>query len=294
MSGSLLYYVLSKAGIENVWGLLKGINPFAFAVAIVMYVLSNFVSTLRWRLLLPAGFRVGRLFSLYLIGAFFSTFLPGIIGGDAVKAYYLYKDTGHAGQSMASVFMDRYIGFVSLMAIGALAFPFGLPYFKGSWAAWTLPLIVASFCAVSLLIFRGKIGSGFQAAREVYGYLAEYKGKGNVMLKAFLFSLLIQFIVMGSVYVLSLGMGLRLSPLMFLMFYPIIVTVSMLPVSISGIGPREAAFVLLLGFAGVSPQIATALSFAWFVSMTAGSLPGLVLYLRHRTGDGKLDYETRM
>ena len=50
------------------------------------------LSTLRWKLLLPEKFKFRKLFSLYMMGSFFGTFLPGIIGGDAVRAYYLNKD----------------------------------------------------------------------------------------------------------------------------------------------------------------------------------------------------------
>jgi len=49
---------------------------------------------------------------VFFIGSFFNTFLPGLVGGDAIKAFYLYK---HSGISLASVFMDRYIGFTTIM-----------------------------------------------------------------------------------------------------------------------------------------------------------------------------------
>lgn len=270
--------------MDKVYVLLKGINPFVFLAAVLMYITSVYVSTLRWRLLLLEGFRPGKLFPLCLIGSFFSTFLPGLVGGDAVKAYYLYKETGKMGQTIASVFMDRYIGYVALLTIGLLAFPFGFPYFKGSWLEWTVPLIALVFLLGSVVVFGLRLGSRFRPVKEIYDYFKVYKGKKRLIYKAFGFSLIVQLIIMGSVYVLALGLGLGISPLVFLMFCPIITSVSMLPVSISGIGLREASFVLLLGFVGIAPDTATALSFAWFLSIAAGGLPGLVLYVRYKGG----------
>ena len=43
---------------------------------------------------------------------------------------------------------------------------------------------------------------------------------------------------------------------------------------------KEGAFVLLFGMAGVKPEMATAMSFAWFLSTASGGLVGLFEYLR--------------
>ncbi|MBI5187538.1 MAG: UPF0104 family protein, partial [Nitrospirae bacterium] len=45
---------------------------------------------------------------------------------------------------------------------------------------------------------------------------------------------------------------------------------------------REGAFVLLFGFIGVKPEVATAISLSWFISIATGSLLGLVEYIRHK------------
>jgi len=96
VSSSLLYFVLSKTGVEKVLTIIKTINPLAFIGVIFIYIFSIYVSSIRWRLLLPEEFKGKRLFSFYLIGSFFNTFLPGLVGGDAVKTYFLFKETNKA------------------------------------------------------------------------------------------------------------------------------------------------------------------------------------------------------
>jgi uncharacterized membrane protein YbhN (UPF0104 family) len=267
-------------------------NIAAFLIAALIYVASLYISTIRWRLLLMNGFGMKRLFSLCLLGSFFNTFLPGLIGGDAVKAYYLYKETGKMGQTLASVFMDRYIGFVALMLIGIVAFPFGFSYFSGSWVEWTLPFIVLSFILISLIFFGLKIGKRFGPVKEIYGYFDVYKRRKALMTETLALSFLVQFCGILSVYVLALGLGLEVPPVVFLMFLPIIIALSTAPVSISGLGIREASFVLLFGFVGVRQDMATALSFSWFLSMAAGSLAGLIEFIRYK-GD-KIPDETKI
>jgi hypothetical protein len=56
----------------------------------------------------------------------------------------------------------------------------------------------------------------------------------------------------------------------------------MIPLSISGLGIRESAFVLFFGFVGVQPGVATALSLLWFITVSFASLIGLVEYIKYK------------
>lgn len=282
ISSGLIYLVLSKAGIEKIIGAIAGINILYFIFAALLYIFSIYLSSVRWQLLLPKGFKIGRVFSLYLIGAFFNNILPGIIGGDAVKAYYLYKDKGNNISAVASVFMDRYVGFAALMFIGLAAFPFGFSYFRGSYIGWLLPVIVLLFVIASLLIFGLRLGRRFSFMAGFYEYFIGYRRKKKVILKAFLLSILVQITGIFSIYALSLGLKIEVPLLPLFIFVPIIGTISTIPISISGIGVREASFVTLLGFLGITPAQATAISFSWFLSIVIGSFPGLIEYLRYK------------
>jgi len=284
VSGGLLYAVVSKTGIDRVLSTLRGINIPSFIFAVLIYMVTIYISTIRWRLLLHEKFGMKRLVSLYFIGSFFNHLLPGIIGGDAVKAYYLYRDTGRGSSAVASVFMDRYIGFTALMLVGLTAFPFGFSYFRGSYIEWVLPLIVLLFVAGSFFVFGLRIGRGIKLLSGFYDYFTLYKEKKTVIVKTLLLSLIIQTLVIFAVYVLSLGLKVDVPLLPLFIFIPVISTIASLPISISGIGVREASFVLLFGFLGISPVQATAVSFAWFLSVATGSLPGLIEYLRYKKG----------
>lgn len=285
VSSGLLFFVISKIGIGKVFLTLKGINVMSFLIAVLMYPLSVYISSVRWRLFLPSGFRLRRLFSLYLIGSFFNNLLPGAIGGDAVKAYYLYKDTGKGGVAMASVFMDRYVGFSALMFIGLLAFPFGITYFHGSPLMWFLPFAAALFIIASFLVIHLRIGERIRLISEFYSYFHKYKNQKSVIAAAFLISIMIQLTGIFTVYIICLGLGVQVPLTSLFIFIPIISTITTIPVSISGVGLREASFVLLFGSISIDPVSATAVSFAWFMSIAAGSIPGLIEYLIYKKAE---------
>ncbi len=283
VSSLSLYVVFSKIDVREFVRMLAKIGPFYFVLAALPYIVAQAVSTWRWKLLLPEQFRFRRLFSLYMIGSFFNSFLPGLIGGDAVKAYYLNKDAKKLSLTLASVFMDRYFGYASLMIIGMSAFPFALGYFGKASYRWLMPSIFVAFAAASFFFFRLKLGRNFASVGEIYEYFGRLKSRRDVIVKAVLLSFVVQLLNFFMVIILALATGENIPIVPLFVFLPIIITVTTIPISMSGLGVREGSFVLLLGLIGVRPAVATSLSLSWFFANFLGGLPGLYAYIR-RTG----------
>jgi glycosyltransferase 2 family protein len=281
ISSASLFLIFRKTDMEQVVYILKSIGLLAVLSAAVIYVASQFISTFRWKALLPDRYPAMRLFSLYMIGSFFSTFLPGLVGGDAIRAYYLNRDAKKISTALATVFMDRYLGYVSLIMIGMTAFPFTLGSFGGSVHRWIMPFIFVAFIIGSILFFTLRLGRRFRLMTEFYDYFAGLKKRRSAIAAALSISMLIQLIMLLLVLLLARSLGIPVSLLQLSVFMPIIITISSLPISISGIGIREGSFVILLGLIGVRPEAATSLSLAYFFSIFIGSLPGLAFYLLH-------------
>ncbi len=272
--------------MAQVMHLLKSIGPAAFLTASALYIASQVISTIRWRLFLPDQYPLKKLFSLYMIGAFFSSFLPGVVGGDAVRAYYLNKDAKKISSTLAAVFMDRYIGLVTLMLIGIGVFPFSLEVFGDSPHKWLMPGFFGCFVAGSFLFFRLRLGMRFRLMTGIYDYFSIIRKKRSVIAKTLLLSTAVQVINFANVIILAAAIGEEIALLHLAIFLPIVITITALPISISGIGVREGAFVVLLGLVHISPETATSLSLAWFFANFAGSLPGLGFYLFYNQQKG--------
>lgn len=281
VSAGSLYLVFSKTDLSQVAQTIRKIGPASFFAASFLYIASLLAATFRWKLLLPESFTFRRLFSLYMIGSFFSSFLPGVIGGDAVKAYYLNKDAKKLSLTIASIFMDRYLGYVALILMGMLGVPFAIGLLGDSPYKWVMPVFFVAFVIGSLLFFGLQLGRRFTLVSEFYEYFMTFRDKKIVVLKAVLISAVIQVMGFSSVALLASAMGEHIPFSLMCVFLPIIITLTTLPISISGIGVREGAFVLLFGLIKVTPASATSLSLAWFFSSFVGSLPGLVFYMRH-------------
>jgi glycosyltransferase 2 family protein len=278
VSSAALYLVFSRTDGEQVFFVMKSIGLLPFFSAVLLYISAQFVSSFRWKLLLPEKFTIKKLFSIYLLGAFFGSFMPGIIGGDAVRAYYLNKKANKLSLTIGSIFMDRYLGYVSLMVIGISATPFAFQHLGDSPYRWLMPFIFLSFILGSLLFFGLRVGKRFRGISDFYDYFVIFKTERRKIIKAVLISFLVQFLNFSIVIVLAAGMGEEIPLLLLFVFLPIVITITTIPISISGLGLREGAFVILLGLIGIMPEVATSLSLAYFFAVFAGSLPGLVIY----------------
>jgi uncharacterized protein (TIRG00374 family) len=279
-----LYIIFSKTDSGQVFAVLKNIDILFFLAAVLLFILSQLLASIRWKYLLPEKFKIKRLFSLYMVGSFFSNFLPGVVGGDVVKGYYLNKHSKKISLTLGSIFMDRYMGYVGLITIGILAFPYAMHYFGESVYRWSIPIIFTAFVIGSLLFFSLQPGKRFKLFAEFYEYLSSLKSNRDIIIKAFLISLLIQLITYSKIIILAIALQVDIPLLVFFGLMPIAITLTTLPISIAGVGIREGSFVVLLGLIGITPEAATALALAWFLSTIFGSLPGLLVYLNLKSG----------
>ncbi len=290
VSISVLTLIVSKIGLDSIVNTLRNLNPFYFIMASLLYIGSIYASSIRWRVLLKVegieNMGINRLFSLYLIGSFFNNLLPGIIGGDSVRIYYLYKDIQKGSSSLGSVLADRYTGFVALLLLGLLALSIKFREIEGTGVEYLLLIITCLFVVGSILFFRFRIGDRFGTLRGFYDYFHRLFHQPSIFLHSIAYSLLVQIFIVLSVFSISVGMNLEVSLFDIFLLLPIVVTVTTVPVSLSGIGLREGAFIILFGKVGLSPENATALSFTWFLSYSIASLTGLIFYLQWRSKDG--------
>lgn len=297
----LIYLLFSKISTDTVLNNVKSFKLVYFFGAVLIFTFSVFLAALRLQLFIPEKTGIKNLFRICYIGFFFNICLPGIVGGDVVKIYYINtyfkKNTDYFDKKLSnldiskikksiiavgSVFLDQYMSLFTILVIGTAIFPFSSVYIDNLSIRLFVPVLFGIFIFSSILILKFKIGKKFQFIAQVYDYLKFIAVKRDILLKAFIYSIVIQFFVILSVYILSKGLSLNISLFSLFTFIPIIIAISLVPISISGIGLRENAFVFLLGKIGISPEKALSLSILWFLSIVIGSLPGLIEYLRFK------------
>jgi uncharacterized membrane protein YbhN (UPF0104 family) len=94
------------------------INGHYFAIAFVIFAVAMVMTLLRWYVLVRAvelPFRMRDALRLGMVGFFFSTFMPGSVGGDIIKAAALAVGQSRRTVAVATVIMDRVIALWALV-----------------------------------------------------------------------------------------------------------------------------------------------------------------------------------
>ncbi len=114
-------------GLGYVWQrhVVRGepIHYTYFALAFLFFAVAIPITFIRWYVLVRAQdlpFTLGNAFRLGMEGLFFSTFLPGSVGGDLWKATCIAREQSRRTVAVATVIMDRIIGLWGLCWLVAL------------------------------------------------------------------------------------------------------------------------------------------------------------------------------
>lgn len=242
----------------------------AVAVTFVGIVLS----ALRWQrvlvaLELPA--RVPTLLRHYLASLFVGNFLPTTIGGDVLRVRRLAADNGQTPATMASVVLERLTGWLVLpvLTIIALAVNPGLRRVAPGPSSTAFSVAVGTLILLAALLvvasnswvggkiegrdgwrrFTGAVHLGLDRARRNPGLAFEICTVGFAY----------QLAVMLSAFLAAKALGIDVGWTAILAFFPIVAIVQVLPLTVSGLGTREAALVFFLQPLGVAAADAFAL-----------------------------------
>jgi len=271
-----------------------------------LYVLGYLISIVRWQRLLRAeGIHLDlwRLGLVYFEGAFFNLFLPTVIGGDIVRGYLIYKMTSGHDASIASILVDRLAGFAALMLIAVTALTLAYGTLNDPQVALAILTIVACFTGVMLVLLNRWLTTRVSAVLSVIGLarfqaklhglvdaLQRYRRHRRALAQAFLLSALLQALIIVTYYFIGVGLHLGVPLLYFFLFVPLITALSMLPVSVAGLGVREGGVIYFFGKVGVDAATALGMSLVWFsLTLLVSSLGGLAFlvdaHIAKRAGD---------
>ncbi len=172
----LLYAVFSNIPFKDVWKVLKQANPTLLFIALVSFLLSQWLSANRLLILFRwSDFALSQKsnYMLYLIGMFYNFFIPGGIGGDAYKVYILNKTFKWPIKKLSAVvFVDRFMG---LIAIGILIvlLCFFVPFFTEQHLLWLLILALILGIIIAYIfikkVFPSFLGISFHAILKSVG-----------------------------------------------------------------------------------------------------------------------------
>ena len=306
-AAGLIYWMIHKGALD-LNSFAKIASPALITTCMLILLAQFVINNYRWLILLRAqGLASSARYTLPLtfIGLFFNFVMPGGVGGDVVKGYYLLQD--HPRQRFAgaiSILVDRLVGFFVMVGTAFIALFFNWDSVSHSRELQSVSLAVTALFGGFVLFFTlalsRRLGRqvfdtwfghllfekmpGGRKIRRIYDQVHAYRNEPKAILYSIFLSLLTQLPTVGFVYAVALAMGITEIPLaVFFFLVPVGVVVMAMPISPAGIGVGQAAFYFLFSlYLGKPSQLGpTAVTLMQVLNFIWG-LVGAYFYLHRK------------
>ena len=231
---------------------------------------------------------------IVLIGMFFNQVMPSAIGGDLMRLWLLRIERVPVAKGLSSIFLDRVVSLFGMMLVVVAGFSVLLQIVRQPAMQFgAVILIAAVFVGTGVLVWADKIPWPFpvrirSSLVNVSAFAIDARSLffSPRVLGAVLFaSILIHLLVSLAVWLLARGIGLSVGIEVFVLLMPLVLLLSLLPISIAGWGVREGTMIACLSLVAVDTASAFAVSALFGFASLFASLPGAIVWLL--TGRGQ-------
>ncbi len=289
---ALLSWILLSLEPAKIRHTLSGLEKERIAALILLHWITQAITAQRWRVIagsMGLAGSYGTFLRMHFAGMFFSIGLPSLVGGDALKAYAASRRAGRPfSAGIASVLQDRAVGLIVLLAYGTAAVSLrplawrGVPLLLAYGALWLAAsalfwlVLRSQGLAISWLDSPSNVAlrRRLQRLTEFHRALTVTNLSSGGIVQVLLLSLCNSALVIFIVRQICLAARAPAALGGVAVLVPLIDVLTMIPISISGIGIREWSFVQLFPLLGMSPEAALG------VALIASSL----LMLRNLSG----------
>ena len=290
-----LAILIRTVPLSEVLDLFKNLDLYYVAILLLLSYIMLVESCLKWGLLLrikQIRESLHYLVKLYVLGNFFNNFLPSMVGGDSARGLILGRKTGKRTDVFLSIFMERLTGYFALIFIASLTVLINHPLVNiGNLRSVVLLLLVSSLVVVWMIFSRrffhllmnllprkfSKIRAKIDMAHVSLLEFSHHKSKFVLVL---LLSLLFHLLTGLNLYYACLALHYQPDLLSMIVVTPFILLLSLLPITINGIGLWESAFVLFFSLLGLPKSLALSVALLLRMKNLLISALGGIFYLQ--------------
>jgi len=287
-------------------------GPVFFGGILLTFIVSQVILASRWWLLLrtqEVHISIWAAVRLHFLGLFYNNAMPGSVGGDLVRAWYVTKHTHHRFEAALSVFVDRFVGLVSSLTMAGFCWFVLLRDVKlseskqqgGRILIWVVIIIVAAVILLVLLPAGRRLlakvwENVVRLAKKIWTAAVVYSRSPLTILAAFGLTFLLQGIVITGFWLVGRRIGIEVSAKYYFVFFPLTWGLGAIPVSVGGAGVVEGGLAGLFNvIAGVAAEQAVAIALCQRAVWIAAALPGAWIHWTGRhlpSAIGRADGET--
>lgn len=267
VSAVLTVYVFGKVGWLEFLSIVRNADPLFILLSFAISPILIYVSVVKWYILLRAKSIIvpqQRLFGLYLLGTFFNILLPSNVGGDVIRGYNLGRETGKLEEALGSVFVERMTGLSSHLIFVLFALLLHLQLLEDPRITAALGIAFVGYGGVLwlaldprllvLCVTQRKLLLLTKLARKLHklqSAIRSYHHTSGLWLPVMGLSLLFYLLAIVNVYLGCLAFGHDVSYTALTIAVPIILAISMLPISLGGLGIQELGYFVVFEHVGI-------------------------------------------
>lgn len=293
-SAILLTYIFIKIPVGEIFHAIESANILFILAALSVTVLVVILSSYQTKYLVEAqnfSMPLKEIIKIYLATNFYSIFLPGSLSAGVVK-WYKFSKFVTKSSAAAIIIFNR---FLELLVVLMLAILYSIPsLIENQHKALTIVFIIVFFILVigySLLLSTQvlnkltnlvqKLSVNSFYVKKISNLLRALSKFENLGMKDHIeiLGIMLTYHLLGliSFYLLANAMGITISIWILGWIGSVVTILSLFPISMSGLGIGEVTLIYFLGFYGVAPNNAVALSLLAFLRILfISSVGGLV------------------
>ncbi len=300
LAAGLIAFMVRSGHLDpkDLWALMTFQNV---VLAIALVGLNTAIAAWRWIILMQSrgiDISLWKGFQLYLIGIFFNYALPGSVGGDVVRGYYLVNDyPNHKADCILSLVIDRIMGLYSFFVLTLIAvaidFEFVVNHEKIRFVALFCFLVFVGLTVFFTITFSTRlskaVGLGFFEKRipAVHKLVEAFQRFGNnpkaiaVSVGVSLLAQLVGMVFFYQVGIISGETDMTWNAVMFAV--PMGFLMMAIPIAPAGIGVGQVAFAYLFQtYLDKPTQVGATSITAFQLTLVCWAMVGAVLYLRRK------------
>lgn len=283
VSAVLLGVIFTLLPTEQVWYAIARVPMWLWAAVLVLFLAGHVAAAAKWWLLAAQGSNVDFPAALraHFTGLAANLCLPGVAGGDVIRAGMIFRDSDSKARVALGSLTDRLLDTVALLFLAGLgaALTFGVQAFTGG----PLPLVAAFValvvlgCAMAGAVLPRIAKGGFLAT--LVTALEEIRRRPGRLALCLTLSILIQAGFVGLNVALATASGLTVPAEAWYFAWPLAKLIAIVPISLAGLGVREASLAVLMAPLGADPATVVAVGLMWQVVLFAAGILGGIMFL---------------
>ncbi|MGB9761515.1 MAG: lysylphosphatidylglycerol synthase transmembrane domain-containing protein [Caldimicrobium thiodismutans] len=274
LSFGILFYLFKRTDFSQLKILFAQIDLNYYFLALFCVIIFQSLVALRWKKICAAwGFEESFFFYLksYLMGFSLNTLFPGVVAGDTLRGFNLYKRGLEWKKTSLSVVLDRVFGLMGIMFILTFSLRGGANFLPDKFRILLQFIVYSSiFAFVGIVLFLTFFSKTTFFNPLKLPYVIVPLVLGIIIQIFFVF----QFLFLGK----ALNLPLRFS--YYFMIIPIVSFLSALPLSISGLGLREGTLSYFLHLLNYPIEYGISLGLLAYSLILLSAIPGIILYFR--------------